>query len=64
LKSVTKLGDGIGECEEAGGERGAGEVEGVAVGIEVAFEGCGLSSAEGKQDGQKVEAGCGGRVRG
>jgi hypothetical protein len=47
-KAVAELGDGVAEDEQAGEQSGAGEVESVAGGIEVAFEGCGLFAAEGQ----------------
>ena len=41
LQAVAELGDGVAEGEQAGGDGGAGEVEGIAGGVEVAFELCG-----------------------
>ena len=47
-EAVAELGDGCAEGEQAGGDCGAGEVEGVAGGVEVSFEDCGLLAAKGK----------------
>ena len=60
-QAVAELWDGVAEGEEAGGEDGAGEVKGVAGGVDVAFEDCGLLAAEGQRDGGEVEAAGDGR---
>ncbi len=52
VKAFSKLGDGVGEAGCLSGGNGAGEVEGIAGGVEVAFEGGGLLASKGKRDGQ------------
>jgi hypothetical protein len=61
-EAVAELGNGVAEGEQAVEQDGAGEMKGVAGGVDAAFEGCGLLAAEGQRDGGKVEAagvGCG-----
>jgi hypothetical protein len=59
-ETVSELGNGVVEGEQAVEQDGAGEVKGVAGGVEVAFQGRGLLATERKGDGEEVEAGCAG----
>lgn len=59
-EAVTKLRDGVAEGEQAVEQDGAGEVKGIAGGVEVAFQGRGLLATERQGDGEEVEAGCAG----
>ncbi len=54
-KAVTNLRKGGRKGVEPGDGGHAGEVQGVAGGVEVAFEGCGVSAAEGKCHGSETE---------
>ena len=63
-EAVAELGQRGGEGEQAGGDGGAGEVQGVAVGVEVAVEEGGLLAAQvegggGEQEGGVRAGGCG-----
>jgi len=64
-EAVAELGDGVAEGKQAGEQSGAGEVESVAGGVDVALQGCGLFAAEGQRDGGEVETDGlrGGRLR-
>ena len=63
-KAIAELGDGVAQGEEAVKQDGACEVEGVAGGVEVAFQGRGLFSSERQGEGGEVEAGgLRGRIR-
>jgi hypothetical protein len=59
-EAVAELRDGVAEGEQAVEQDGAGEVKGVAGGVEVAFQGRGLLAAEREGDGEEVEAACAG----
>ena len=52
-EAVAELGEGGGEGMETGDGGHAGEVQGVAGGVEVAFEDCGVFAAEGESGGSE-----------
>jgi hypothetical protein len=52
----AECGNGVDEGFEAVVGGHAGEMKGVALCVDVAFEGCGVVAAEGKRCGSKLEA--------
>src|ERR1035437_9062584 len=64
VEPVAELGNRIAEGEDAGGDGAAREVQGVAVGVEVAVKGCGLLATQRQGHGEQVEASFARRLRG
>jgi hypothetical protein len=62
-KPIAELRDGVGEGKQAGGDNASGEMEGVAGGVEVAFEDGGLLAAQRNLDREQIEAGRAGGLR-
>lgn len=58
-KAVAELGDCFAEGRQPGEDGHAGEVEGVAGGVEVAFEGGGIFAAEGDAGWDEEQTGAG-----